>query len=81
VIFPENRFALFRIMRQGFPSCGVSTIGGRGGLGRPRIAPGAGLTSTGGGKGAACWLEASGGTVAGAAAPGAPDNGVAAAPG
>ena len=81
MIFPENRFALFRIMRQGFPSCGVSTIGGRGGLGRPRIAPGAGLTSTGGGKGAACWLEASGGTVTGGLAAGVPDSGVATDPG
>jgi hypothetical protein len=61
------------------PICGVSTIGGRGDLGRPRIAPGAGLTSTGGGKGAACWLEAIGGTVAGAAAAGAPDSGAVAA--
>jgi hypothetical protein len=63
-------------------SGGVSTIGGRGGgFGRARIAPGAGLTSTGGGSGAACWVEANGCTVAGGDAAGAPARGGVTGPG
>jgi len=60
---------------QGLLNDGVSTIGGRDGFGRARIVPGAGLTSTGGGSGAACWVEANGCRVAGGDAAGAPDKG------
>jgi hypothetical protein len=51
---------------QGFCAGGVSTIGGFGfGLAGAGMAPGAGLTSIGGGNGAACRLTAAGGRAAG----------------
>jgi hypothetical protein len=43
---------------------GVSTIGGLG-FGFGDAAPGGGLTSIGGGKGAACWVTVAGGRAAG----------------
>jgi len=49
-----------QIWSHGFCAGGVSTIGGLG-LGFAGAAPGAGLTSIGGGNGAACWLTAAGG--------------------